>query len=91
MAYRLLYHPDVRKKDLAKIACNIKESICRAIEERLAHEPFLLGKPLRHSLKGHRRLQVGDYSIVYRIEGEDIIILTIGHRKEVYTKVLSRV
>lgn len=91
MAYQILYHPDVKKKDLAKIACNIKETIRKAIEERLVQEPFLFGKPLRHSLKGHRRLQVGDYRIVYRIESENIIILTIGHRKEVYTKVLSRI
>ena len=90
MEYKLLYHPDIKKHDLPKIPWNIQEIIRRAIEDRLAKEPFIYGEPLRQSLKGHRKLRVGDYRIVYRIEGHQIIILKIGHRKEVYLKVFSR-
>ena len=90
MAYKLLYHPDVLKHDLPKIPRNIKEAIRRAIETRLAEEPFMVGEPLRQSLKGHRKLRVGDYRVIYRVEGGEIIILKIGHRKEVYRKVFSR-
>ena len=90
MSYLLLFHPDVFKDDLTKIPRNIKETIRRAIEERLTQEPFSVGEPLRQSLKGHRKLRVGDYRVIYRVEGNEIIILKIGHRKEVYTKVFSR-
>lgn len=90
MAYRLLYHPDVLKHDLARIPRNIKETIRKAIEERLTQDPISAGQPLRQSLKGHRKLRVGDYRVIYRIGGNDIIILKIGHRKEVYIKVFSR-
>jgi len=90
MAYQLFYHPDVAKHDLPGMPANIKETIRRAIEQRLAEEPLLTGEPLRHSLKGHRKLRVGDYRIVYRIRGKEIIILKIGHRKDVYTKVFQR-
>ncbi|MFA4842364.1 MAG: type II toxin-antitoxin system RelE/ParE family toxin [Candidatus Omnitrophota bacterium] len=90
MAFRLLYHPDIKKHDLPRIPRNIKEIILRAIEERLAIEPLAYGEPLRQSLKGYRKLRVGDYRILYRIENQDIIILKIGHRNEVYSQVFSR-
>jgi mRNA interferase RelE/StbE len=91
MAYKLIYHPDILKYDLPRIPKDIKETIRRAIEERLLNEPIVFGQPLRQSLKGHRKLRVGDYRVIYRIHGEEIIILKIGHRREVYTKVLSRI
>lgn len=90
MAYSLIYHPDVARHGLPKISRNIQHTIRRAIEERLSLEPFLAGEPLRQSLKGHRKLRVGDYRIIYRVEATAIIILKIGHRREVYTKVFSR-
>ena len=91
MAYKLIYHPDILKYDLPKIPKNIKESIRRAIEGRLLRDPLAYGGPLRHSLKGHRKLRVGDYRVIYRIAGDEIIVLKIGHRKEVYPKAIPRV
>ncbi len=91
MIYKLIYHPDILKYDLPEIPKNIKETICKAIEERLLHDPILFGEPLRKSLKGHRKLRVGDYRIIYRIDHNQIIILKIGHRKDVYDKVSSRI
>ena len=88
--YKVIYHHDVPRLDLLRIPQNIKEVIRRAIEERLTRGPFMAGEPLRHSLKGHRKLRVGDYRVIYRVAGREIIILKIGHRKEVYLKVFSR-
>jgi mRNA interferase RelE/StbE len=91
MAYKLIYHPDILKYDLPEIPGNIKETIRRAIEERLLSNPVLFGQPLRQSLKGHRKLRVGNYRVIYRIKGSEIIILKIGHRKEVHRQALSRI
>ncbi|MDP2768058.1 MAG: type II toxin-antitoxin system RelE/ParE family toxin [Candidatus Methanoperedens sp.] len=90
MAYTIIYHPDIPKEDLPGIPRNIKDTIKRAIETRLVSNPFLVGEPLRQSLKGHRKLRVGDYRVIYRVEGGKIIVLKIGHRKDVYSKVFSR-
>jgi mRNA interferase RelE/StbE len=90
MVYKLFYHPEIQKEDLPKIPRNLKEIIRRAIEGRLVKDPFAYGEPLRQSLKGHRKLRVGDYRIIYKVKGEEIIILKIGHRKEVYIKVFPR-
>lgn len=42
------------------------------------------GKPLRYGFKGHRCLRVPPFRIIYRIEGDVIIVNKIDHRKQVY-------
>jgi mRNA interferase RelE/StbE len=90
MAYTIIYHPDIPKEDLPGIPQNMKEAIKRAIETRIIPNPALAGEPLRQSLKGHRKLRVGDYRVIYRIQADKIVVLKIGHRKDVYSKVFSR-
>lgn len=90
MKYEIAYHHDI-PQDLAHIPVNIKERIRKAIETRLLIDPVNYGLPLRKSLQGHRKLRVGDYRVIYRIAGEKIILLKIGHRRDVYPKTLSRV
>ena len=90
MGYRLLYHPDVLKEDLTNVPVNIKTRIRKAIETRLLKDPILFGQPLRQSLKGHRKLRVGDWRIIYRVEHSNIVILKIGNRKDVYIEVFRR-
>ena len=90
MDYKILYHPDILHEDLPQIPLNIKTTIKRAIEQRLLSDPLAYGQPLRQSLKGCRKLRVGDYRVIYKIQQEEIIILKIGHRREVYEKVFSR-
>jgi len=91
MEYCLYYHPDIKKEDLFKIPNNIRDRIKRAIEKRLLKEPLKYGEPLKRSLQGYRKLRVGDYRVIYKMEKDNIIILKIGHRKEVYDKVHMRI
>ncbi|MBV8802608.1 MAG: type II toxin-antitoxin system RelE/ParE family toxin [Gammaproteobacteria bacterium] len=85
-AYQIEYLEPVVKDDIPALPKTIKITIKKAIEERLITDPIGFGKPLRYSLKGHRRLRVGDYRIVYRIAPEKsvVIIVAIKHRKDVY-------
>ena len=91
MPYRIIYHPDVAAADLRVIPANIKSRIRKAIETRILIDPILVGTPLRYSLKGHRKVRVGDWRIIYRLEGKTIIVLKIGNRKDVYYTVLKRI
>ena len=76
----------VVKEDIPNLQLPIRAMIKRAIEERLMIDPIGFGKPLRYSLKGHRRLRVSDYRIVYRIDPDvnTVVIISIKHRKDVY-------
>lgn len=90
MGYQLYYHPDIKKKDLPEIPRNIQNRIRKAIEERLLTDPDKYGQPLRRGLYGYRKLRVGDYRVIYKVEKKDILIFKIGHRKEVYHRVHLR-
>jgi mRNA interferase RelE/StbE len=84
--YRIEYLDSVVEEDIPRLPKGARHLIKRAIEERLTIDPVGLGKPLRYSLKGHRRLRVGDYRIVYRIDYVErcVTIVVIKHRKDVY-------
>ena len=66
----------------------MKLKIKKAIEERLTLDPIGFGKPLRYSLKGHRRLRIGDYRVVYRIEPEKNNVL-IAHLWRILLKIYN--
>jgi mRNA interferase RelE/StbE len=89
--YRLRYHPDVKEKDLPKLNRTIQKRIKTAIEQRLPIAPEKYSEPLRRTLKGYRKLRVGDYRIVLKLESEDILILGICHRKDVYERMEWRI
>ncbi|MCK4519213.1 MAG: type II toxin-antitoxin system RelE/ParE family toxin [Candidatus Omnitrophica bacterium] len=90
MPYRVFYHPDVRKEDISNIPKNMKKRIREAIKQRLLNEPAKYGSPLKRSLRGYRKLRVGDYRVIYRVDKENVIVLKIGDRREVYSKIHLR-
>lgn len=82
--FRVIYHNLVVTEDIPRLSSLWRRKVRRAIEEKLVREPELFGKPLRKSLKGYRKLRVGDYRIVYRIDGDFVKIFVIQHRSIVY-------
>ncbi|MDR0496168.1 MAG: type II toxin-antitoxin system RelE/ParE family toxin [Treponema sp.] len=84
MAYSIQFAEIVVKEQIPSIPMPYRQQIRRAIEERLTIDPIKLGKPLKYSLLGMRRLRVGNWRIIYRISGNDVEIVKIGNRKEIY-------
>lgn len=84
--FEIEYLEKVVSRDIPNLPKTMRERIKSAIQSRLAQDPIGLGKPLRYSFVGHRRIRVGDYRIVYRVDMEQhtVIIVLIKHRKEVY-------
>ena len=74
------------KKNIEKLDQSIKQVVKKAIES-LSLNPYR-GKPLSYELAGLHSFRTTDYRIIYRIEEKEvlIIVITIGHRKEVYKK-----
>ena len=83
--YGILYHEDVLREDIPQLSKKNKVRIKKAIEEKLGKAPETFGKPLRRSLKGYRKLRVGDFRIIFRIEKRNVKIFAIQHRSVVYT------
>ncbi len=82
--YVIEYLSVVVKEHIPDLDASSRKRIISAITDRLMVDPVSYGKPLRYSLKGHRRLRVGDYRIVYRINENTVIIVAIRHRKDIY-------
>ena len=52
----------------------------------LATEPYSRAKKLSRPELGQYRLRVGDWRIVFDVEGVKVIVLRIGHRREIYRR-----
>ena len=74
------------KKRIEKLDPPIKQIIKKAIES-LSLNPYR-GKPLSYELAGLYSLRTSDYRIIYRVREKEliIIIITVGHRREIYKK-----
>lgn len=84
MAFKIVYHHEVLKNDIPALPATIRVRIKTAIENRLSKSPESYGKPLRHTLRSLWSFRVGDYRVIYRIARNEVTILRIGHRRDVY-------
>ena len=66
---------NIDKKDQERIAIKLK---------------YYSNEPLKHARKlispkiGSYRFRIGDYRIIFDIDDDKIIVLRIGHRKDIY-------
>ncbi len=88
--YDIRYHPKVAHDDIPALSGECRVRVKASIEHKLTSAPELFGIPLRRSLKGHRKLRVGDYRVVFRIEGKIVYIVAILHRSIVYQTISQR-
>ena len=76
------------QKELSKLPLNIQEKVITNIK-KLSKDPF---PNLCKKLSGRDawRIRVGSYRVIYEVYKEElsIIIILIGHRKDIYKKSL---
>lgn len=82
MVYKLIY-TETAFKDVGKLDAVVKKRIKKKIEE-YARSPFKPATKLTDFALGSYRWRVGNYRIVFDVDKEYIIILRIGHRREIY-------
>lgn len=82
----IVFYTREAKKNIEKLDPSVRKIIKKAIES-LTINP-IKGKPLAYDLAGLRSLRTSDYRIIYRIKEEKlvIIVVAVGHRKEIYKK-----
>lgn len=88
--FTVAYHEKVVTDDIPKLSSPDRRRIKSAIEKKLISEPEVFGIPLRKSLKGYRKLRVGDYRIIFKIENAIVKIFVIQHRSVVYKNLEKR-
>lgn len=77
-------------KELKKLDRSIQKKILKFLNTRIVNleDPRVSGKPLSYDKHGLWRYRLEDFRIMCRIDDAEIVILVIqvGHRKEVYDK-----
>lgn len=82
MAYNIVYKKSVHRdlKKLAKAeAKRILDRIDRELSKKAELNPLLKGK-----FSGLRKYRVGDYRVIYALIDNDVLILRISNRRDVY-------
>jgi mRNA interferase RelE/StbE len=84
LAYNIVYKKSVQR-DLKKLSRAEANRVLDKIEEELPKNaeayPVLKGR-----FAGLRKYRVGEYRVIYAILGNEVLILRIGHRKDIYKK-----
>jgi mRNA interferase RelE/StbE len=53
---------------------------------RYEQDPLTYAEPLKDSDLGSFRFRIGDYRVIFDLVGEEIVVLRVGHRKEIYRR-----
>ena len=85
-----IFYTKEAKIIIEKLPIKKKRQIKDAVD-RIAENPEI-GKHLTHELRGLLSYRSGIYRIIYRIHHKEllVIILTIGHRKNIYKRISKK-
>ena len=84
MKYQLVYtHRAIR--DLDELGASVKQRIGKTLL-RYEPDPLKYAEPLKQSEVGSYRFRIGDYRVVFDLVGDEIVILRVGHRREIYRR-----
>ena len=84
MGYNITYKKSVAK-DLRRISKAQAKRILNKIDAELTKNPERL-PALSGPFAGMRKLRVGDYRVIFVIIDQDVLILRVQDRKDVYRK-----
>lgn len=82
--YTIIFRPQA-EKEYKKLPRKIQIQIRNKLKYYLSTEnPLAFASHLKDSSIGTYRFRIGDYRVVFDIQGSTLIILTLGHRREIY-------
>lgn len=79
----VLVYTKTASRDIQKLDMVAKKRIKKKIES-YSLDPIVFAKKLVDSSIGGWRWRIGNYRIVFDIDGNNIVILRVGHRREIY-------
>ncbi len=82
MPYNIVYKKSVHR-DLKKIKKTEASKIIDQLEKDLSNKPDSY-PVLKGQFAGLRKYRVGDYRVIYAIIEKNVLVLRIGHRRNIY-------
>lgn len=85
-AYKIFYKkPAV--KSIQKLTPQIKKRLKTKLEFFINQDdPLVFAKALTKPADAQYRFRIGNYRVLFDVEGDDIVVLLVQHRKDVYKK-----
>jgi len=80
--YELVYTKRAAR-DISGLDQAAKERIRGALE-RYAQSPFNYAKKMVDPALGTYRFRIGEYRVIFDVEGNKIVVLRVGHRRKIY-------
>ena len=71
-------------EDLKKLDKPISRRVLTRITWFSSNFERVIPEPLTGEFKGTFKLRIGDWRVVYTVEGKTILIQFIGHRRDIY-------
>ena len=82
MKYTIIY-TNRAVKDISQLDGRTKARIKEALE-KYSESPLKYARKMVDATLGTYRFRAGDYRVIFDIEGSEIVILRVGHRREIY-------
>lgn len=82
MIYKFVYTRRAAR-DIGKLDRMTQQRIKKKLE-KFKLDPLRYAEKLSSSDLGSYRFRIGDYRIIFDIDGASLIVLRIGHRREIY-------
>jgi mRNA interferase RelE/StbE len=84
LKYRLVYTQKAFK-DLKNLDPQVRQRIGQSLK-RLENDPLKFARKLTDPRIGSYSFRIGEYRVVFDVEGEEIVVLRVGHRREIYRR-----
>ncbi len=84
MKYTLTYTQRA-ERDISGLDSKTKERIGKTLL-RFKEEPLKYAEKLSDPILGTYRFRIGDYRAIFDLEGNEIVVLRVGHRREIYRR-----
>ena len=84
MKYTLIYTQRA-ERDIAGLDSKTKERIGKTLL-RYKEDPLRYAEKLSDPILGTYRFRIGGYRVIFDLEGNEIVVLRVGHRREIYRR-----
>ena len=84
MKYELIYTRRA-ENDIRKLEAAVRERIGKTLL-RYREDPLKYAEKLSNPILGEYRFRIGDYRVIFDMTENVIIILRVGHRREIYKR-----
>ncbi len=85
MTYQLVYTKRA-VKDIRRLNSTVRLRIRTALE-RYVENPLQFAQRLTNPDMGTYRFRIGDCRVIFDMDDENLVILRVGHRKDIYRRI----